>query len=130
MEVDRLAYTIGYAPKGRRRTSTVERATAREALKLASDLLASDEEIRFIRAHAPGEPQDTLTAAIMVAGEVAATEARRRGKTYLVASAPELGPKSMSSPAIIPMPARSASTSCSSSPLPAGASSGSPRGIK
>ena len=43
--------------------------------------------------HAAGEPQDTLTAAIMVAGEVAATEARRRGKTYLVASAPELRPE-------------------------------------
>jgi hypothetical protein len=37
--------------------------------------------------HSGGEPQDTLTAAIMIAGEVAATEARGRGKTYLVASA-------------------------------------------
>jgi hypothetical protein len=39
--------------------------------------------------HAEGEPEDTLTAAIMVAGEVAAEEARRRGKTYLVVSAPQ-----------------------------------------
>ena len=33
------------------------------------------------------EPHDTLTAAIMVAGEVAATEARKRGNTYYVARA-------------------------------------------
>jgi hypothetical protein len=38
-------------------------------------------------AHSADEPADTLTAAIMIAGEVAATEARRRGKTYLVARA-------------------------------------------
>jgi len=37
--------------------------------------------------HADGEPHDTLTAAIMLAGEVAATEARARGKTYYVARA-------------------------------------------
>jgi hypothetical protein len=37
--------------------------------------------------HSVGEPADTLTAAIMIAGEVAATEARRRGKTYLMARA-------------------------------------------
>ncbi len=37
--------------------------------------------------HADGEPADTLTAVIMIAGEVAATEARRRGKTYMVARA-------------------------------------------
>lgn len=43
--------------------------------------------------HAHGEPPETLTAAIMIAREVATTEARRRGKTYLVASAPELGPE-------------------------------------
>ena len=38
--------------------------------------------------HAQDEPDDTLKAAIRVAGEVAATEARKRGKTYLVASTP------------------------------------------
>jgi hypothetical protein len=37
--------------------------------------------------HSEGEPQDTLEAAIMVAGEVAACEARKRGKTYYVARA-------------------------------------------
>jgi hypothetical protein len=37
--------------------------------------------------HSHDEPADTLTAAIMIAGKVAATEARRRGKTYLVARA-------------------------------------------
>jgi hypothetical protein len=37
--------------------------------------------------HSNDEPADTLTAAIMIAGDVAATEARRRGKTYLVARA-------------------------------------------
>jgi hypothetical protein len=37
--------------------------------------------------HSDDEPADTLTAAIMIAGEVAAEEARRRGKTYLVARA-------------------------------------------
>jgi hypothetical protein len=38
--------------------------------------------------HSRDEPRDTLTAAIMIAGEVAATEARNRGKTYYVASTP------------------------------------------
>jgi hypothetical protein len=38
-------------------------------------------------AHSDDEPQDTLTAAITIAGDVAATEARRRGKTYYVARA-------------------------------------------
>ena len=37
--------------------------------------------------HSDDEPADTLTAAIMVASDVAATEARRRGKTYVVARA-------------------------------------------
>jgi hypothetical protein len=37
--------------------------------------------------HSSDEPRDTLTAAIMVAGDVAAEEARRRGKTYVVARA-------------------------------------------
>src|SRR4051794_22713049 len=37
--------------------------------------------------HADDEPQDTLLAAIMIAGDVAATEARKRGKTYYVARA-------------------------------------------
>ena len=40
-------------------------------------------------AHSEGEPDDTLKAAIRVAGEVAATEARKRGKTYCVASTPQ-----------------------------------------
>lgn len=39
--------------------------------------------------HSKGEPHDTLTAAVMVAGEVAAEEARKRGKTYFVASTPQ-----------------------------------------
>jgi len=37
--------------------------------------------------HSAGEPEVTLTTAIMVAGDVAATEARQRGKTYYVARA-------------------------------------------
>ena len=37
--------------------------------------------------HSNSEPHDTLTAAIVGAGEVAATEARKRGKTYYVARA-------------------------------------------
>jgi hypothetical protein len=37
--------------------------------------------------HTDNEPQDTLLAAIMLAGEVAANEARKRGKTYCVARA-------------------------------------------
>jgi hypothetical protein len=37
--------------------------------------------------HADGEPHHTLLAAIMIAGDVAATEARKRGKTYYVARA-------------------------------------------
>ena len=37
--------------------------------------------------HSAGEPEVTLTTAIMVAGDVAATEARVRGKTYCVARA-------------------------------------------
>jgi hypothetical protein len=40
-------------------------------------------------AHSQDEPDDTLKAAIRVAGEVAATEARKRGKTYYVASTPQ-----------------------------------------
>jgi hypothetical protein len=35
--------------------------------------------------HSSGEPEDTLTTAIMIAAD----EARRRGKTYVVASTPE-----------------------------------------
>jgi len=42
--------------------------------------------------HSPGEPQDTLTAAIMMAVEVAAEEARNAGKTYVVASTPRPSP--------------------------------------
>ena len=38
--------------------------------------------------HAEGEPDATLTAVIMIACEVAGAEARRRGKTYVVASTP------------------------------------------
>src|SRR5215471_14906644 len=37
--------------------------------------------------HANGEPRDTLLAAIMIAGDVAGEEARKRGKTYFVARA-------------------------------------------
>jgi hypothetical protein len=37
--------------------------------------------------HAAAYPHDTLLAAIMIAGEVAATEARVRAKTYYVARA-------------------------------------------
>ena len=37
--------------------------------------------------HSDDEPQETLQAAIMIAGDVAATEARKRGKTYYVARA-------------------------------------------
>jgi hypothetical protein len=36
--------------------------------------------------HSAGEPQKTLDAAIMVASEVAADEARKAGKTFVVAS--------------------------------------------
>src|SRR5260370_6038055 len=38
--------------------------------------------------HSADEAHDTLTAAIMVAADVAAQEARRSGKTYVVASTP------------------------------------------
>jgi hypothetical protein len=38
--------------------------------------------------HSAGEPEETLTAAIQIAGEVAATEARKSRKTYVVASTP------------------------------------------
>jgi hypothetical protein len=58
--------------------------------------------------HSDDEPRDTLLAAIMVAGEVAATEARKRNKAYYVARAAYIdgGPMpSMSLPAIIPTPA-------------------------
>ena len=37
--------------------------------------------------HSDNEPQETLEAAIMIAGDVAAMEARKRGKTYYVARA-------------------------------------------
>jgi hypothetical protein len=37
--------------------------------------------------HSPGEPEETLAAVIMIAGDVAATEARKRSKTYYVARA-------------------------------------------
>jgi hypothetical protein len=37
--------------------------------------------------HAEGDPRDTLLAAIMIAGNVAAAEARRNGKTHVVARA-------------------------------------------
>lgn len=36
--------------------------------------------------HSPDEPDDTFIAAIMIAGDVASTEARKRDKTYVVAS--------------------------------------------
>ena len=38
--------------------------------------------------HSPDEPHDTLTAAIMIAAEVAAEEARKYGRTYVVGSTP------------------------------------------
>lgn len=38
--------------------------------------------------HAAGEPDETLVMAIRIASEVAADEARKSGKTYLVASTP------------------------------------------
>lgn len=37
--------------------------------------------------HSDDEPHDTLVAAIMIAAEVAATEARNEDQTYVVASA-------------------------------------------
>ena len=37
--------------------------------------------------HSHDEPHDTLLTAIVIAGDVAATEARKSGKTYLVARA-------------------------------------------
>ena len=36
--------------------------------------------------HTPDEPHDTLVAAIMIAGDVAAMEAAKDNKTYVVAS--------------------------------------------
>jgi hypothetical protein len=39
-------------------------------------------------AHSQDEPEDTLKAATMIAVNVAREEARRRGKTYCVASTP------------------------------------------
>jgi hypothetical protein len=47
-----VPYTVTYAAKGARKTSTAEVATAREALKLVLALEKSDEEIRLIRAPA------------------------------------------------------------------------------
>lgn len=38
--------------------------------------------------HTPDEPDDTLTTATMLAGEVAADQACKDGKTYVVASTP------------------------------------------
>ncbi len=38
--------------------------------------------------HSPGEPDDTLTAAIMFAVEIASAEARKTGKTHYVTSTP------------------------------------------
>ena len=38
--------------------------------------------------HKKGEPPETLDMAIRIAGEVAATEARKSHKTYVVASTP------------------------------------------
>jgi hypothetical protein len=38
--------------------------------------------------HLPGEPDDTLTAAIMFAVEIASDEARKTGKTHYVTSTP------------------------------------------
>jgi len=38
--------------------------------------------------HSPGEPAETLDAAIMIAAEVVADEARKNGKTYVLASTP------------------------------------------
>jgi hypothetical protein len=42
--------------------------------------------------HSAGEPQETLRMAIRIAGDVAADEARKSGKTYVVASAPQPEP--------------------------------------
>jgi hypothetical protein len=42
--------------------------------------------------HSDGEPRDTLTMAIMIAADVAAEEARKSGKTYVVASSPQPSP--------------------------------------
>lgn len=39
--------------------------------------------------HSEGEPDDTLKAATRIAADVAREEARRRGKTYCVASTPQ-----------------------------------------
>lgn len=42
--------------------------------------------------HPKHEPQDTLTAIIMIAVDIAAEEARKSGKTYIVASTPRPSP--------------------------------------
>jgi hypothetical protein len=58
--------------------------------------------------HSQDEPDETIEMAIRVAGEAAASEARKSGKTYVVASTPP--PAAAVSPAIIPMPPKPAST--------------------
>jgi hypothetical protein len=42
--------------------------------------------------HPNDEPDDTLDTAIIIATEVAANEARKSGKTYVVASTPQPSP--------------------------------------
>jgi hypothetical protein len=70
--------------------------------------------------HSADEAHDTLTAAIRVAADVAAEEARRSGKPYVVASS--LRPPSMCSPVIIPIVPGPRSASCLNSPRPVSAS--------
>ena len=50
-----MSYEIGYAPRGDRHVRTTQKATAREALATARALIASDEEIRHIKAPYGGQ---------------------------------------------------------------------------
>jgi hypothetical protein len=61
--------------------------------------------------HSNDEPRDTLTAAITIAGEVAANEARKSGKPRSWRQPRCLRRRSMCSPAIIPTPLNPASAS-------------------
>jgi hypothetical protein len=74
------------------------------ALKAVENMIGDDDPDNCITAreaphgfwwrytHASDEPEITLLAAIKVAGSVAADEARKRGKTYIVATTPDRSP--------------------------------------
>ena len=50
-----MPYIIGFGTRNKRKVSTAETRTAKEALELVEALRRSGEEIKFIRAPAEGE---------------------------------------------------------------------------